>query len=123
MCSRRAACESITTRRRFFPPALVSPEAGFVWTGFACACASPSLLGAAAGVPSLFEPALAAGFGMSLVAVFGFSLVAVPPPEPLRAASASDSSTLDWAAFASIPAEFSAARTSLLVRPWAFAIS
>ena len=41
----------------------------------------------------------------------------------LSAARASDSSTLDWAAFASMPAALSAARSSLLVRPCALAIS
>jgi hypothetical protein len=69
-----------------------------------------------------------------LVSVFaGLVLVAVDPaaelpavedpPADFRAARASDSSTLDCAAFASTPAAFRAASSSLLVRPCAFAIS
>jgi hypothetical protein len=49
--------------------------------------------------------------------------VADSPFEAWSAFSASSSSTLEAAALASIPAAFSAARTSLLVRPWALAIS
>ena len=48
---------------------------------------------------------------------------AAPPPEPEMAFSASDSSTLEAAAFASMPAAFSAASSSLLLTPWALAIS
>ena len=73
------------------------------------------------------RPAPLSGFrgrrrGLALVAV-----AAAPSPsrpfEPESACSASLSSTLDAAAFASIPAAFSAASSSLLLTPWALAIS
>ena len=55
---------------------------------------------------------------------FGGAWVAVPPPfEAPIARSASASSTLEAATFASIPAAFSAARTSFELMPFAFAIS
>src|SRR5689334_25057549 len=66
------------------------------------------------------------GLGSAAFGLAGACLVFVavaPSPEPFRAARASDSSTLDCAALASTPAALSAARTSLLVRPWALAIS
>src|SRR3954449_8995569 len=108
MWSRRAAWESITTRRRrlagpFLAPAADAPSPA----GLACAFAAPS----ASAFPDAF---LVAGADLVLVAA---PPADAPSPEPFRAASASDSSALDWAAFASTPAALSAARTSLLVRP------
>ena len=85
--SRREACESITTRR-FLPP----PE---------------DFLPGAAGFGAGFAAGLAASCG---AAGFGFA--------PLPSAfNASPSSTLDAAAFASTPAFFSAASSSLLLTP------
>jgi hypothetical protein len=78
--------------------------AGF---GFAAGFFASDVLGAAF---------LAAGF-------FAGFFAGAPSPAAFNAASASDSSTLDCAAFASTPAAFSAASSSLLVRPLALAIS
>src|SRR5262245_5659859 len=133
MWSRRAAWESMTTRRRLragpflagvLAPSPAEASAGFLAGDFVPAASAfgwAACFGAAFGFPpspdfpSVFA---AAFFGASLV------FVAAPPsPEFFSAASASDSSTLDWAAFASMPAALSAARRSLLVRPCAFAIS
>src|SRR6266480_4694903 len=116
MWSRRAACESITTRRRRLgapflaeaadAPSPVDPSAGFVAGDFVLAAFALALVAGAA----LF----AAGFVLVAVAL---DVAEEPSPEFFRAARASDSSTLDWAAFASTPAALSAARRSLLVRP------
>src|SRR3954470_8534143 len=115
MWSRRAACESITTRRRRFgvpllaaPSPALDPSAPFGAEGFV-----PAALGASSACAGAFSAA-------GLVAV---AVAEAPSPEPFSAASASDSSTLDGAALASTPAALSLARSSLLVRPWAFAIS
>src|SRR6476619_841446 len=107
----------MTTRRRFLPPPLLaeapSPPAGR--TG------------------RVEEPAGFAAAGACLGGAACFWAVAVPPPTnsvsvpaplaALSAANASDSSTLEAAALASIPAAFSAARRSLLATPCALAIS
>ena len=123
--SLRAACESITTRR-FLPLAAAPPppaglpagrtgplEAAGLGAGFAAGCWV-----AAGFAGTSFAGAAGAGF---------FSAgAAAAPPFPFAAwiaFSASASSTLEAAAFASMPALFSAARTSLLSRPCAFAIS
>ena len=100
--SRRAACESMTTRRFL----LDAPAPAFFSAGLAFGFA--------------VSAAFSAGFGLALVAV------AAAPPLPLgpvSACSASFSSTLDAAALASIPAALRAASSSLLVTPWALAIS
>src|SRR4051812_9558976 len=124
MWSRRAACESITTRRRrlgvpFLAGAADAPSPLDSPVDFVAGDFVPSAFGAA------FAFALAAGAaffeaGFVFVAV-ALDFAEAPSPELFRAARASDSSTLDWAAFASTPAALSAARRSLLVRPWAFA--
>ncbi len=130
MWSRRAAWESITTRRRFLPPALGPPSDFCCGTGrTASSCLAPSDLAAGLGFDSAFglPSALALAGALVFAAAFGFSLVAVavaePDPAALSAARASDSSTFDCAAFASTPAALSAASSSLLVVPCAFAIS
>ncbi len=128
--SRRDAWESITTRRFFVPP---PPPAAFGRAGFAAGfgfapfcSAAFSLAGALAGAACfgaascLGFSAFAAGF---LAGFASFSGAAPSPPAEDRALSASASSTLEAAAFASMPAAFSAASTSLLVSPWALAIS
>ncbi len=114
ICSRREAWESMTTRRRFLPPPppvfapAPSPPAGR--TGRVEDCAA---FGAAAGASCFWA-----------VAVPAPDLAAPPSPfAALSAASASDSSTLEAAALASIPAALSAASRSLLAIPCAFAIS
>jgi hypothetical protein len=71
---------------------------------------------------------LAPAFGAGLASAFGAApgageAFSAGLPLLFSAARASDSSTLDAAAFASTPAAFSAARSSLEVTPWAFAIS
>ncbi len=105
--SRRAACESITTRRFFAPPAPAAAGAAFGLAAFFCG-------------PAFFSAASA------LVSVFAFGAALAAPPSPLAAEiafSASASSTLEAAAFASTPDAFSAASSSLLLSPWALAIS
>src|SRR6266545_3887592 len=98
MCSRRDACESITTRRRLRPVALL-PEAlplppraaaGFGWDDPLPAGSEPS-------APGLAD----AGFlvaGASSATDFE-AACAPSAPADFRALSASDSSTLDAATF------------------------
>ena len=64
----------------------------------------------------------AAALGVA-VGCAGFASPVAPSPRAARASRAWPSSTLEAAALASIPAAFSAARTSLLVSPCCLAIS
>jgi hypothetical protein len=122
----------MTTLRRFFcppPPSAgrtgraeaslwgvpPSPE-GFAW-GADCAAGSACGFGVAFLGAACFGAAGASALGAA------FAVAGAPPFAASRALSATSSSTLDAAALASIPAALSAARTSLLVRPCAFAIS
>src|SRR5262249_39085389 len=99
MWSRRAAWESITTRRRrLVPPLAPSPELGTA--ALAAGFASPLGLASAFAWGAGFAAAFGAAFlGAASFLAFGFVLVAVadPPPSPddFSAARASDSSTLD----------------------------
>jgi hypothetical protein len=108
MWSRRAACESITTRRRFRAAPLRAgaaeppSPASFAGGDFACWAPAPSVGPSAVFVADDFVLACCFGAGAFAGAALGagFVLVAAPPPEapspePFRAASASDSSTLD----------------------------
>src|SRR2546423_14962319 len=102
MWSRRAACESITTRRRFFagpflaaaaaPSPAVDPSAGFVADDF---------------VPAAFAFVFSAFAGDCLAAGFGLVGVAggvAPAPEPLPGARGSGSPPPPFGALASAPA-------------------
>src|SRR5215212_9996618 len=107
----------MTTRRFFAPPAAF----------FAGAADLAGAEAFGAFWPSVGAGVLAGGAVAALGAAFGLAWVAVAaPPSPFAPAiafSASDSSTLDAAALASTPAAFNAASSSLLLTPWALAIS
>ena len=111
MWSRRAACESMTTRRRFLPGPF--RRGGRRRRPVRRAWKQHRSWGLAPLRAARFAFAGAFAFGGGLR---GRSRWPRPPsPEPFSAARASDSSTLDWAALASTPAAFSAASSSLLV--------
>ncbi len=107
---------------------LGAPSADFGWTAAGLGpVAVPRGLGGGLRLGIGFGLACDFAAGLGLAFAFGFSLVAVaaaePEPAAFSAARASDSSTFDWAAFASTPAALRAASSSLLVVPCAFAIS
>ena len=111
--SRRDACESITTRRRFFCPPAPSPAGLRRAHRLRLAVGGGLRRRLPSAAPRRAAPRASASRPPRLAAVGR-------APPPLAAASAfraSASSTLEAATFASMPAAFSAARTSLLVRP------
>ena len=118
MCSRRDACESITTRRRLRPPAW-----GWLSPAARVARAVPDLAGAAGFPSGSCDAALAFDSSVGVAFAAASPAWAPSPVAAARALSASSSSTLEAATLASTPAAFNAARTCLLVRPSCLAIS
>ena len=113
MCSRRDACESITTRLRLRPPA--APPAGAAPAPRRASAPDCAPFEGAESEPSGGVAFLPSAFGAGAA---GFASAAAPSaPVACRALSASASSTLDAATFASIPAALRAASTSLLLSP------